>query len=89
MKCSNVVIRWNGGLQLIHAARLVQTAKRFRSSIILKCGGTIADARSVLSVLALCAVMGTAVEVETTGADEQEASQAIEQLFASRDHGES
>ena len=39
--------------------------------------------RSILSVVALCATMGTALVVEVSGDDEQEAAQQIEQVFAS------
>ena len=62
----------------------MQVARNFQSTIQLKCGGKIADLRSVLSVVALCATMGTTIELEATGDDEQDAAQAIEQVFLSR-----
>lgn len=39
--------------------------------------------RSILSVVALCATMGTALVVEVSGDDEQTVTQQIEQVFAS------
>jgi phosphotransferase system HPr (HPr) family protein len=83
MKRSKVVVLWRDGLHLRPAAMLVQVAKQFQSAIYLKCGGKIADLRSILSVLALCATMGTGLDVEAAGDDEQDAIQAIEQVFSS------
>lgn len=81
MKRARVVIPWTEGLHLRQAAELVQTGQKFHSAIVLKCEGRIANIRSILSVIALCAAMGAALEVEATGEDEQEATQAIEQIF--------
>jgi phosphotransferase system HPr (HPr) family protein len=88
MKRSKVVVLWREGLHLRPAAALVQVAKQFRSVIHLRCGGKIADLRSILSVLALCATMGTGLDVEAAGDDEQDAIQAIEQVFSSHGGGE-
>jgi phosphocarrier protein len=64
-------------------------AKQFNSIILLKCGGKVADLRSILGVLALCATMGTGLDVEAVGDDEQDAVQAIEKIFLSRGGSES
>ncbi|MFA6135571.1 MAG: HPr family phosphocarrier protein [Phycisphaerae bacterium] len=84
MKHAEVVVIWHDGLHLRPAARLVQVARKFRSSVYLKCNGKIADLRSILSVIALCATLDTAVEIEAIGDDEQAATQAIEQVFMDR-----
>ena len=83
MKRSRVVVLWTRGLHLRPAAMLVQAAKDFHSTIHLTCGGKIADLRSILSVLALCATMGTGLDVEAVGEDEQDAVRAIEKMFSS------
>jgi len=83
MKRAKVVVLWHGGLHLRPAAKLVEVAKQFHSMVYLKCGGKIADLRSILSVLALCATMGTGLDIEAIGDDEQDAAQAIEQVFSS------
>jgi phosphotransferase system HPr (HPr) family protein len=88
MKRSKVVVLWQGGLHLRPAVKLVQVAKQFQSTIHLKCGSKIADLRSILSVIALCATMGTGLEIEVSGDDEQDAAQAIEQVFSSHASGE-
>ena len=63
------------------AARLVRVAQKFRSSISLTFHDRVADARSILSVLALCATMGVALGVEVAGEDEQLALAAVEEEF--------
>ena len=83
MKRANVVVPWSGGLHLRPAAKLVQIARGCRATIHLRCADRIADVRSILSVVALCATMGTALVVEVSGDDEQTVTQQIEQVFAS------
>lgn len=81
MKQSQVTVPWKEGLHMRAAARLVFLGMKFRSKVVLKCGEKVAELRSVLSVLALCAFMGTTLEVEVTGDDEQDAMRAIEAEF--------
>ncbi len=81
MKLTQVTVPWHGGLQLRHAVRVVQAALRFHSRVILKCGERVADARSILSVCALCATMGSVLRVEVSGDDENDAAQTVEQVF--------
>ena len=63
------------------AVRLARLAQRFKSRISITCGGHVADLRSILSVLALCATMGAALELEVNGEDELSAAAAVEQEF--------
>ena len=81
MITTNVVVRWREGLHLRRAARLVQLARRFESSVRLKVGERVADARSIINVLMLSASLGTNLIVEIEGNDEVEAVQAVESLF--------
>jgi phosphotransferase system HPr (HPr) family protein len=85
MKHSKVVVSWREGLHFRPAARLVQLSKRFSSTILLKCSGKVADLRSILSVISLCATMGTVIDIEARGDDEQDAARAVEQVFSSHD----
>ena len=85
MKHSSVIVQWSAGLHMRPAVRLVRVAQQFRSSISLKFGGQIADLRSILSVIALCATLGTSLDVEVNGDDEQTALDAIEQVFSADD----
>lgn len=88
MKRTKVVVPWQGGLHLRPAMKLVQVARGFQSTIRLSCGEKIADLRSILSVIALCAAMGTGLDVEAVGEDEQDAAQAIEQVFSAPNSGD-
>ena len=64
------------------AARLVQLARQRRSEIWLELDGRVANLRSILSVMGLCAVMGVTLEVEARGDDEDNAIRAVEAIFA-------
>ena len=72
------------GLHARAAAQLVRRASNFKSRITLKRtdNAVVADAKSILSVLTLAASKRTQLELEVDGEDEQEALQAIEEIFA-------
>ncbi len=82
MKCSRVLVPWPTGLNLLTATRVVKRAQAFPCRILIKCGGKLADARSILSILLLTATMGAALEVEASGEDEANAASAIAQIFS-------
>lgn len=73
---------WPEGLHLRQAMRLVRAAQQFRAEIRLRSAERIADVRSLLSVLALCAAMGATLELEASGEDEQEAIRTVQELFS-------
>ena len=83
MKRSRIVVPWPEGLHLRPAARLVRVARGFRSTVSLKCGDRIADLRSILSILTLCATLGTPLELEAVGEDEEHAAEAVERVSSS------
>jgi phosphocarrier protein HPr len=73
------------GLHARAAAQLVRLAEKFESSIVLQLSeknGKTADAKSILSILTLAAAKGTVLIVEVEGEDEQQASAAVEEIFA-------
>jgi phosphotransferase system HPr (HPr) family protein len=72
------------GLHARAAAQLVRLAGTFRSRITLRRDdtGAFANAKSILSVLALAAPIGTLLQVEITGDDEQAAFDAVMRLFS-------
>jgi phosphotransferase system HPr (HPr) family protein len=84
MKTARVTVQWQRGLHM-----LTGLAQRFRSSIRLRLGTRIADARSILNLMLLSATLGTSLDIEATGTDEHEAVQAVEEFFASPITGES
>lgn len=66
--------------QGIHArpsTRLVEIANRHKSKVEIQAGGTVANAKSVLSILALCAPVGTELVIVADGEDEQAAVDAL------------
>lgn len=83
MKRSTLTVPWAEGLKFRPAARIIRTAQQFHSSVTLRCGRQIADVRSILSIVALCAAMGASITVEVSGDDEIRAVEAIAKVFAS------
>jgi phosphocarrier protein HPr len=88
MKATQLTVRWERGLHLRAAARLVRVAQQFHSRIFLRLGAQVADARSIMSVMILAASLGTVLEVEASGEDEQEAVQAVQTYFDRASYGD-
>lgn len=69
------------GLHVRPAAMLVQKAARFRSEITLQKGDLEVNAKSILSVMALAAQMGSLVIIKAEGEDEVAAVEELTKLF--------
>jgi phosphotransferase system HPr (HPr) family protein len=82
MKTTTVTVHWKEGIHLRRAGNLAKLAARFRSSIICRLEEKVADSRSVISILILCASLGATLEIEASGPDEREAIQAVDAFFA-------
>jgi phosphocarrier protein HPr len=85
MKQSEVTVQWEQGLHLRPAAKLVRVGQDAKSSVVIKSGGQIANIKSIMSILMLCATMGTTLTIEARGEDEQEVTRAIATLFSGDD----
>jgi phosphocarrier protein HPr len=85
MKTTVVTVPWKEGIHLRRAGSLAQLAARFRASIVCRLEGKVADARSIISILILCASLGATLEIEASGPDEGEAIQAVDAYFSSSD----
>lgn len=72
------------GLHARASAKLTKLAGSFRSEVHLSRGGRRINAKSIMGVMMLAAGMGSEVELEVEGEDEERASQAIAALFADR-----
>jgi len=72
------------GLHARAAAQLVRLAGKYRSKITLRRDdtGASANAKSILSVLALAASIGTVLLIQAEGEDEPEAFDAVNEIFA-------
>ncbi len=65
------------GLHARASAKLTQTAGRFKSDIFVSKVGKRVNAKSIMGVMMLAAGKGTKIEVETSGADENDAMDAV------------
>ena len=69
------------GLHARAAAKVVSTANKFESRIIITKDGKNADARSIMKLLMLSASQGSRINIEVDGTDQKDAMKSIEKLF--------
>jgi phosphocarrier protein HPr len=69
------------GLHARASAKLTKLASSFRSEVFMSRNGRRVNAKSIMGVMMLAAGMGSAVEIETDGADEAAAMQALVALI--------
>lgn len=72
------------GLHARASAKLTKLAGSYACEVWLERGARRVNAKSIMGVMMLAAGMGTTVVVETDGADEQEAMQALLALIADK-----
>ena len=77
MISQKVIIKNPSGLHLRPAGLLCQMATEFKSSITFSYRETVANAKSVLSVLGACVKEGDEVTFTCDGEDEEEAMHTI------------
>jgi len=65
------------GLHARASAKLTKLASSFQSDVFLSRNDRRVNAKSIMGVMMLAAGIGTVVELETTGPDEQAATDAI------------
>ena len=71
------------GLHARASSKLAATAGKFSSSIKLgKQGQQFVDAKSIMALMLLAAGIGSELDLEVEGDDEDRAADAIEELFA-------
>lgn len=80
MREVEVVVGHPEGLHARPAARFVQTARQFRSRVRVVYNGREADAKSLLSLLALGVEQGAAVTLRAEGEDAEEALAALREI---------
>jgi phosphocarrier protein len=69
------------GLHARASAKLTQLASKFQSSVFIARNGRRVNAKSIMGVMMLAAGLGSTVELEGDGPDEDSAIDAIEALF--------
>lgn len=78
-----VTVTHESGLHARPAAMFVQTAARFKADIQVAKGDRSANAKSIMSVLALGVTKGTTIDIRATGDDAEEAVDALARLVES------
>ena len=69
------------GLHARASAKLTQAASRFQSGVWISRNGRRVNAKSIMGVMMLAAGLGSTVELEADGPDEEAAMTTIEALF--------
>ena len=80
MKEFTYVILDKDGMHARPAGRLAMCAKQFASSINVRANGKTADAKRLISLMMLGAVLGTTLTFTVTGEDEEKAALEIERF---------
>ncbi|MBC7481335.1 MAG: HPr family phosphocarrier protein [Rhizobacter sp.] len=78
---TSIIISNKLGLHARASAKLTKLASSFQSDVFLSRNDRRVNAKSIMGVMMLAAGIGTAVELETTGPDEQAAIDAIAALI--------
>jgi phosphocarrier protein HPr len=84
MQQREVTIQNKLGLHARASAKLTHLAGQFRSEVWISRNGRRVNAKSIMGVMMLAASQGTMLGIETTGADEIEAMQALIALIDER-----
>ena len=69
------------GLHARASAKLTQAASRFESGVFISRNGRRVNAKSIMGVMMLAAGLGSTIELETEGPDEDAAMSTLEALF--------
>jgi phosphocarrier protein HPr len=78
---TNITISNKLGLHARASAKLTKLAAGFRSEIFLSRNGRRVNAKSIMGVMMLAAGLGSEIEIETEGEDEQAAMDALRELI--------
>ncbi|MEW5833546.1 MAG: phosphocarrier protein HPr [Lysobacterales bacterium 14-68-21] len=76
-----IVVSNRLGLHARASAKLVQLVQGFKSTVWLVSKGREINAQSIMGVMMLAAGIGTPLTVRTEGPDEQQALDAVVELF--------
>ena len=76
-----IIVRCESGLHNSQATYFVQKANEFESSIWLEADNRKMNAKSLLGVMSMGIVTGATVQLSASGADEEDAVNALEVLL--------
>jgi len=72
------------GLHARASAKLTQLAAQYKSEVWLSRNGRRVNGKSIMGVMMLAAGIGSKVQIETTGTDEDDAMAALQKLIADK-----
>ena len=81
MYSKEIVVRCESGLHNKQATYFVQKANEFESSIWLESGNRKMNAKSLLGIMSLGIISGSAVTLSAVGTDEEAAVTALDSLL--------
>ena len=81
MRKQSLTISNKLGLHARASAKLTQTAARFQSGVWIARNGRRVNAKSIMGVMMLAAGLGSTIEIETDGPDEETALDEVVKLF--------
>jgi phosphocarrier protein HPr len=81
MRKTQITISNRLGLHARASAKLTKLAGGFQAEVFLSRNGRRVNAKSIMGVMMLAAGLGTEVEIEVDGADEDQAMQALTALI--------
>jgi phosphocarrier protein HPr len=81
---SSISISNKLGLHARASAKLTKLAASFKSEVHLARNGRRVNAKSIMGVMMLAAGLGSEVEIETEGPDEQAAMAALRELIEAK-----
>ena len=84
MPTANLTIINRLGLHARAAAKFVQTAAHYGCDVAISKGSKKVNGKSIMGVMMLAAAQGAEIEICTTGADEQQALDALTALIADK-----
>lgn len=68
------------GLHARASTKFTQTASQFKSEVWVEKNGRRVNAKSIMGVMMLAAAKGSIIDIEATGADEDQALAALQAL---------
>ncbi len=84
MITSRILIGNKLGLHARASAKLTKLASGFQCEVHLSRNGRRVNAKSIMGVMMLAAGLGAEIAIETEGADEHDAMQALTKLIAEK-----
>ncbi|MDR2391359.1 MAG: HPr family phosphocarrier protein [Planctomycetota bacterium] len=72
------------GFHVRPSTQFMQKAKEFQSNVTVEANGVMADGKSIMQLMTLCAVRGTKIRITAIGPDAGQATEALAELIRKR-----